>query len=210
MVELVKAVNNHKRFTFTPLISASGVMEKILILFTNLNIKRIPKNLNQKGIVEVNKTVDSFSGHLGIEDKYEEETLIIRYIPPGMTGILQLPDFFCNKGFQQYYRNEYDNWLAHNIDNNDIFTVNRNLKKVPYSKIVDWCLNYKDQVESGLIQKRFKEFGILFGTFYVDQCHSQLKNLILEKIKKKISLNRIFYSDIHFINISEWDLEVEY
>ncbi len=128
-VELVKAANNHRRFTFTPLISADGNIEKIHILFGNL--KKIPKNLNTEVLMDVNKTgmwskvllekyinnyllkrvntkskgqmtlllIDSFSGHLGLDNKYKKDNLLIRYIPPGMTGVLQVLDVFCNRGF---------------------------------------------------------------------------------------------------------------
>ncbi len=237
-VEIVKAVNNHKRFTFTPLISASGSMEKIHILFSNL--KRVPKNLNLGCIVEVNQSgmwnkqiferfiekhvltrpqtnentlkslliVDSFSGHLGLEDKY----LIIRYVPPRLTGILRVLDVYYNRGFQQYYGSKYDTWLSLNIDNPTIFTKNGNLKAVPYSIIVDWCLSYQKQVSSELIKNGFKGCGISFDSFSLDQCHSQLKFLLKKENEEteKLSMNQIFYSDVKLVNISQWDLKSEY
>ncbi len=239
-VELMKAVNNHKRFTFTPLISAAGIVEKIHVLFSNL--KRVPKNLDSQCIVEVNKSgmwnrdifenyktkhiltkvqtkyknlktlriVDSFSGHLGIGDKYLNQNLIIKYIPPRMTSILQVLDVYCNRGFQQFYGSKYDEWLDANINNSNLFTTRGNLRTVPYATIVDWCLLYKEQVNSDLIKNGFKGCGISFETFCVDQCHSHLRNLIEEEdYPEKLRLDQVFYSDTNTFNISEWDLTSE-
>ncbi len=237
----MKAMNNYKRFTFTPLISASGVMKKIHVLFANL--KRVPKNLNQGAIVEVNKSgmwskaileefirkviltrhntkfkkrktlpiLNSFSGHLGLEDIFKNQNLFIRYIPPGMIGILQVLDVFCNRSFQQFYGDKYDTWLSQNINNNECFTPNGNLRTVPYTTVVDWCVEFKDQFCSSSIVKGFEKCGVAFNQFSKDQCHSALREILTSgEITEDDQSNTIFYPDTTLLNLQDWNLEKEY
>lgn len=53
-VRLLKASTSHKRFTYTPTVTAAGELLESHILFSNL--QNVPRNVHAGTFVEVNKT----------------------------------------------------------------------------------------------------------------------------------------------------------
>ena len=84
-------------------------------------------------------------------DQYDTE---IKFIPSGMTRILQPLDVVINKPFKDLLRKKYVEYsISINCDN----------AKVSYSKIIDWIANIwwnEDQITSTFIKSCFRIIGL--------------------------------------------------
>lgn len=170
-VTLKKANTSHKKFTFTPMISASGEFTSLHLLFSNLKNK--PK-VNEKCQVNVNKSgmwnmetlntffdktkiqspfreacliiLDSYGSHLKYlqenEELFNKKNIYFAVIPPSLTGLLQPLDVAINRSFQQYFNDLYTEYLENALESLDDRTKAGNVKPPSYYTLSNWCLEW--------------------------------------------------------------------
>jgi hypothetical protein len=201
--------SSHKRFTFTPVISASGEFVLAHLMFSKL--VKVPQ-VSEGCIADVNKTgmwstpmvkkfiddqlipkirsrtdepcliiFDSYPAHLKflnecILQRYEDEKIFFKVIPPCMTPILQPLDVAVNRSFQQKFNDSYIEYLRAATCNPLMQTKRGNIKTPNYKQVSDWILEWIDSKSSEDISKAFDVCGLVSSAqFEITALHNKLK-----------------------------------
>jgi len=146
--------------------------EKIL-LFSNASgwcnssimvdwINKLWLNLNIKSKQKLFLILDQFSAHKKpeIQSLLKEGGSEVRYIPPGLTGLLQPLDTHINRSFKARMRHLFDRWY----DDHGVKDANKTpkgyLKAPSVEIIITWVLEAWNSVPEELIRRAFPHCGI--------------------------------------------------
>ena len=121
--------------------------------------------------------MDSARCHLtsAVKTAFKKTGTLVKYIPGGMTPILQPLDVHLNKPVKSFSRSQWEEWMLHGEEE---FTKSGYRKRASYQQLVEWVSDGMASLDINLIQRSFKECGVSSsGVDDVDELHSRLRKV---------------------------------
>lgn len=126
--------------------------------------------------------LDAYGTHVKFVEEnaevYERKKVFFKIIPPKMTGLLQPLDVAINRGFQQYYNDQYNKHMsvAINSEDKEARTKSGNVKMPSYLQISEWTLDWAETQTREKVAKAFKLCGLVVPSdFAVAKLHKPLR-----------------------------------
>ena len=126
----------------------------------------------------------SFNGHTTpkVKDKMNQLELDWLIIPPGTTSFLQPIDVSINKPLKAKLRNHWEEWIADEDYQFEVFTPSGNRKRPSYQCVVDWVSNSLMTLDELMVKKSFVTCGIIRDKdFELDRLNTRLRQILIEK-----------------------------
>lgn len=137
------------------------------------------------------KNVSPSNGSL-IENPYNENVImfqiIVKIIPPGLTGLLQPLDVAVNRSFQSFYEQKFSEYAAENLSNGKDENRNethRRLKIPSYGVVATWVAEWKEKFVFNVEKDPFKVCGYVHPDMYDP---STLHKPLYELIQSQMSI----------------------
>ncbi|KAJ8555023.1 hypothetical protein ON010_g9461 [Phytophthora cinnamomi] len=107
--------------------------------------------------------IDSYDGHVKLADskRLEAYNVFVLVVPSNMTIMLQPHDVAVNRSYQEYYRDQYDDYLCRALKEPAFQTKAGNPKVLRYSTVAQWTLDWVASKSVESIKRAFALCGLV-------------------------------------------------
>ncbi|RLN44975.1 hypothetical protein BBJ28_00005718 [Nothophytophthora sp. Chile5] len=107
--------------------------------------------------------IDSYACHVKLEQSewLRRHNVFVLIIPPNLTNMLQPLDVAVNRGYQEFYRSRYDEYIAKALVDPVLQTPAGNLKVPRYSEVAQWTLDWIATKTVADITRAFQLCGLV-------------------------------------------------
>ncbi|CAF1110790.1 unnamed protein product, partial [Brachionus calyciflorus] len=135
--------------------------------------------------------IDSARCHLTlqVESFCSENDIILIFVPPRLTNLLQPADVSWFASLKKGYRRVWNNWY---LNDERVFTKQGNAKSPGYAKCIEWLSQLWVDFKSESIVKSFVDCGINTHRINGEKIEidfNQLHGPLKEMLKKKVTIN---------------------
>jgi hypothetical protein len=116
---------------------------------------RSPFQANEKGVM----VMDRYGSHMkeAVKESLEERKLKVRYVPAGMTSLLQPLDVAINAAFKAKMREQWEHWF---VNGKKEFTSKGNRKRPSWEDVVKFVSRSVSNLDTSKFRKAFECCGI--------------------------------------------------
>jgi hypothetical protein len=162
--------------------------------------------------------VDSYPVHKKVveasRDYFERHKIILKLIPPGLTGLLQPLDVSNNRSLQQFFNSKFDDYMDEALNSPDTTyrTKQGGIKTPTYLIVTSWIIEWKKTRTPQEVAKAFVLCGLVHpDKFDIDKLHEPLRKCFSDDFDQEIWLSNfeeiMAEKELNFFDkdvISQW------